>query len=289
MLSVDSKNSSTMSAPLPSLAAADVPYPPIFVGGAGRSGTTLLRVILDSHSRIACGPELKVLPLIAKLWADLQAIYAPYLAESNLLPPDIDRAARAMIVSLLGAVRRQSGKPRIAEKTPNNVFVFRHLHAMFPHAAYVHMIRDGRDVVASLLTMDWRGPDGERVDYTSDAGAAARYWVSSIRSGRVFAETTRGSSRYFELRYESLIGQPEAALRRLFEFLGEPWEPGVLEYHRRQRALGIESSAEAVTRPLYQSAVGRWRHDLDSEQLAAVKEEAGQTLIELGYCKDLAW
>ena len=269
--------------------AGDLPFPPIFVGGAGRSGTTLLRVILDTHSRIACGPELKVLPLVAQLWASLQTTYAPYLAESNLMPPDVDRAARAMIVALLGAARRQSGKPRIAEKTPNNVFYFRHLHAMFPHAAYVHMVRDGRDVVASLLTMDWRGPDGERIAYTTDARAAARYWVSAVRAARTFAEATRDHSRYYELRYEALVSQPEQALRKLFEFLGEPWEPGVLEYHQRERSLGIESSAEAVTRPMYRSAAGRWQRDLTPAQRDAVREEAGEVLVELGYCSDRDW
>jgi len=267
----------------------DLLFPPIFVGGAGRSGTTLLRVILDSHSRIACGPELKVLPQIAQLWGEMRSIHAPHLAESNVLPADIDRAGRAMIAALLGAARRKSGKPRIAEKSPNNVFFFRHLHAMFPHAAYVHMVRDGRDVVASLLSMDWRTPDGKRVDYTTAAGAAARYWASAIRLGRRFAEATRGRGRYCELRYETLIAQPEPVLRSLFEFLGEPWEPAVLDYHRHDHSLGNESSAQAVTRPLYATAHGRWQRDLTQAQRDAVKAEAGATLIELGYCRDLSW
>jgi len=268
---------------------AGLTFPPIFVGGAGRSGTTLLRVILDSHSRIACGPELKVLPQVSQLWAELRTTYAPYLAESNVLPGDIDRSVRALIIGLLGAARRRSGKARVAEKSPNNVFFFRHLHAMFPHAAYVHMLRDGRDVVASLLSMDWRTPDGKRVDYTADARVAARYWVSAIASARAFAHATRGRSRYHELRYEALIAEPESILRTLFEFLGEPWEPGVLDYHRREHALGLESSAEAVTRPMYRSATGRWRRDLTPAQRDAVKQEAGAALIELGYCANLDW
>lgn len=270
-------------------AAADLVAPPIFVGGAGRSGTTLLRVILDSHSRIACGPEMKVLPQVAQLWVDLRTTYGPHLAGSSVQAADVDRSVRALIAGLLGAARRQSGKPRIAEKSPNNVFVFRHLHAMFPHAAYVHVLRDGRDVVASLLSMDWRTLDGKRVDYTTDAHAAARYWVSAIRSARAFADATHGRSRYHELRYEALIAEPEPVLRTLFEFLGEPWEPGVLDYHRHEHALGVESSTEAVKRPIYRSATGRWQRDLTPAQRDAVKREAGATLVELGYCANLDW
>lgn len=269
--------------------AAELIFPPIFVGGAGRSGTTLLRVILDSHSRIACGPEMKVLPQIAQLWVDLRATFGPNLAEANVRPADIDRSVRALIAGLLGAARRQSGKPRIAEKSPNNVFAFRHLHAMFPHAAYVHVLRDGRDVVASLLSMDWRTPDGTRVDYTVDAHAAARYWVSAIRSARAFVDATHGRSRYHEIRYEALTSKPEPVLRALFEFLGEPWEPGVLDHHRHEHALGAESSTEAVKRPIYTSAAGRWQRDLTPAQRNAVKQEAGATLIELGYCANLDW
>lgn len=270
-------------------ANAELAYPPIFIGGAGRSGTTLLRVILDSHSRIACGPELKVIPTIAQLWAQFHTTYAPYLAESKLTEADIDRAFHVFISSIIAPLRRRSGKPRIAEKTPNNVFFFRHLHRMFPRATYVHMLRDGRDVVASLLRMDWRGPDGERLEYTKDAREAARYWANSVVAARQFAAHTRGQSRYFELRYEALVGDPEPQLRALFDFLGEPWEPGVLAFHEREHALGIESNADAVTRPMFASSIGRWRSELSAEQRQAVKQEAGTVLLELGYCDNLDW
>ena len=270
-------------------ANADIGYPPIFVGGAGRSGTTLLRVILDSHSHIACGPELKVIPSIAMLWAEFQTTYAPYLAQSKIGETDIDRAFRVFIASLIASLRRESGKPRIAEKTPNNVFFFRHLHRMFPNASYVHMVRDGRDVVASLLTMDWKGPDGQPLEYTKDARLGARYWANSIVAARQFAHATKGRSRYCELRYENLIAAPEPCLRALFDFLGESWEPGVLAFHERERALGIESNDDAVTRPIYRTSIGRWRTELTAEQRQAVKEEAGNVLLELRYCDNLDW
>lgn len=263
--------------------------PPIFIGGAGRSGTTLLRVILDSHSRIACGPELKVIPSVAYLWAEFQTKYAPFLAESRMGEEDIDRAFRGFIVGLLEPLRRYEGKARVAEKSPNNVFFFPHLHHIFPDATFLHMMRDGRDVVASLLTMEWKAPDGTPIDYTRDARLAARYWAKAVAAGRAFAQQTAGRSRFREIRYEDLVARPEPCLRGLFAYLDEPWEPGVLAYYERQRALGDESSAEAVTRPMHRTSVGRWKAQLTGADCAAVKDEIGALLLELGYCEDLDW
>jgi hypothetical protein len=64
--------------------------PPIFVGGAGRSGTTLVRVILDSHPNIVCGPELKLTPLIGQLWHQFMTVHAPVLQEYLLEPDDVN-------------------------------------------------------------------------------------------------------------------------------------------------------------------------------------------------------
>ncbi len=263
--------------------------PPIFIGGAGRSGTTLLRVILDSHSRIACGPELKVLPSIAHLWTELQTTYAPFLAQSRVDPARIDHAFRALIEDLLAPLGRHEGKARVAEKTPNNIFFFPHLHRIFPDATFLHMVRDGRDVVASLLTMDWTTPDGTPIDYTRDVRLASRYWARAIVAGRAFLAMSAGTSRYREVRYEDLVDRPEACLRALFAWMGEPWEPAVLSYYERQRELGDESSADAVTRPMHRASVGRWRSQLTAAERAAVKDEIGPLLRELRYCDDLDW
>lgn len=262
---------------------------PIFIGGAGRSGTTLLRVILDSHSRIACGPELKVIPSVAYLWADFQTKYAPFLADSQVTPSTVDRLFHDLIVNLLEPLRRFEGKQRVAEKSPNNVFFFPHLHRLFPDATFLHVLRDGRDVVASLLSMDWRTPDGIPIDYTQDARLAARYWAKAVAAGREFAWSTAGRSRYREVRYEELIDRPEGYLRALFAYLDEPWEPAVLTYYEKARALGDESSAEQVTRPLSRASVGRWRSDSSAADRAAVKDEVGALLIELGYARDVTW
>ena len=263
---------------------------PIFVGGAGRSGTTLIRVILDSHPNIACGPELKVTPMLAEMWHRFQTTHLPPLREYLLGPGDINRAFGQLILTLLERYREQSGKARVAEKSPNNVFFFPHLHCIFPESPLVQVIRDGRDVVCSLLTMSWADPrTGQPIDYTRDAGKAAHYWASAVRSGRKVREDGSAAPFYKELRYEDVVTRPEPTLKGLFASLGEPWDPTVLDFQDRDRNLAGESSAPQVSKPLYSASVGRWKKDLDPAGKRAVKEVAGDLLIELGYAADHDW
>ena len=95
--------------------------------------------------------------------------------------------------------------------------------------------------------------------------------------------------RYTEVRYEDLVTAPEPTLRDLFAFIDEPWDPVVLNYHEQQRDLADESSADSVTKPLYNSALGRWQRDLKPRDKDAVKATAGDLLIELGYAPDNDW
>ena len=137
--------------------------------------------------------------------------------------------------------------------------------------------------------MNWVDPaTREPIDYTRDIEKAAQYWVKAVRAGRTAAKNVEG--RCFELRYEGLVADPEPTLRGLFEFLGEPWDAGVLRYHEdKQRNLAGESSAKQVAKPIYATASGRWRRDLSEAQKAIVKDVAGPLLIELGYAADLSW
>ena len=264
--------------------------PPIFVGGCGRSGTTLVRVILDSHPNIACGPEIKVTAPVMSLWAQCRSVFAETLQSYHLQAEDINDAFADLIRTLLDKYRAAAGKSRIAEKTPGNLFFFQHLHQLFPQSPLIHVIRDGRDVVTSLLAMNWvDAKTGQPVPYTQDARKAAEYWVRAIRTGRELRAQPGMDRCYMDMRYEDMVREPERTLRELFAFIDEPWDPVVLAFHEQQRDLASESSAEQVARPLYTQAAGRWQSDLAEADRAAVKQVAGETLVELGYAADLNW
>jgi hypothetical protein len=264
--------------------------PPIFVGGAARSGTTLLRVILDSHPNVACGPELKVTPYVAQMWFELQNTFEPTLRQYYLTETDMNRMFAHVLLSFLEKYREVSGKQRIAEKSPSNIFFFGHLASMFPKSPLIHIIRDGRDVVCSLLSMDWKDPNtGKPFDYTRDVKKAAEYWASAVRIGIEAQKDPIVKPNYMELRYEDLVESPEPTLKRLFEFINEPWDPQVLKYYQQKRNLAGESSAHQVSKPLYRTAIGRWIRDLNPVDRVSVKKIAGDLLVELGYAENLSW
>lgn len=268
----------------------DQSRPPIFIGGAGRSGTTLLRVMLDSHRSIVCGPEVKMIPDLVRQWAAMHRTFGAFLDQAHDFSIDRLAASYARIIGeILKARGQQANKARVAEKTPHNVLVFPGLYVLFPDSPLVQVIRDGRDVVCSLLGMQWSSAEtGEQLEYTTDAGKAAAYWAGCVRSGRSVPRDLP-QAHYHELRYEDLVSRPEETLRALLDFVGEQWDGNVLEHHRFERDLAEESSADQVAQPVYQKAMGRWQRDLGEADKDAVKEAAGDLLIELGYCQDLSW
>ncbi len=267
---------------------ADGPEAPlIVVGGCPRSGTTLLRMMLDAHPRIACGPELKVLPMIAANCVRMLQGHGPLLREAyGLDEPAVMRTFGRQAEALLEPWRRRHGAARMAEKTPQNVHAFVQLAALLPESPFVHVIRDGRDVAASLLRQSWIDPaTGRPLPYCSDLAEAAKYWVRCVRDGRRMLGTP-AEDRYLEIRYERLVADPEPVLRELVAFLGEPWDPAMLEFHRRGGELPASerpSHGEDLSRPVHAGAVGRWRDAWSAEQVETFRRHGGALLAELGY------
>jgi hypothetical protein len=263
---------------------------PIIVGGCGRSGTTLMRVILDTHPRICCGPEshlfLPHLPASAKLARRFG------LSEGNVAALVATSASQAEFIDRFFAHYAETReKPRWAEKTPRNVLHLDYLFEHFPNARFVHMVRDGRDTVCSLRTHPrHKVVDGQLVELNTrhPIRPCVDRWVTDVRAGLAF----RGDPRYIEVRYEALVQQPRETLLRVFEFLGETFDERVLDY-QREKSLSRDSvhfpQNPEATQAMYTRAVARWRRDLTEDEIALVKREAGPLLIELGYAADDRW
>jgi len=261
---------------------------PIFIGGAGRSGTTLMRALLDAHPRICCGPEFRSLPEISRLyWTMAVANQAIQQAYGNT-PADLALQCRRYIEGLTSHFRRAAAKPRWAEKTPDNVLCMLGLGEIFPDARFIHMIRDGRDVACSLVTMTWRNPiTGAKEERCQSIANAARYWCDVVRAGQRQTADPRLTGRVLIVLYEMLVAKPEATLRQVLQFLGESWDPAVLSYWQKDRTHEpLEASRDQIARPVYTSAVGRWRTEMSPVDRALFEAEAGDLLRELGYAKE---
>lgn len=254
---------------------------PIFVIGVHRSGTTLVRLVIDSHSRIACPPESFFLLPERALLDDAKALEG-LLAMGFKLDHVVARLREhvAYFFELYAATKR---KPRWADKTPSYVACLDFIETLFPDAQYVMVYRHGLDSACSIAQI----PDIlEAEPHIAACGGdrfagAARYWATQCGAMRAFAAGHPG--RCHEIFYEKLTSDPEPEARRLFAFLGEPWEPAVLEFYAQphDRWAGLQD-IKAVASRGFAPNVGSWRQQ-PAERVRAMLAQAGPMLAALGY------
>jgi len=271
------------------------PFP--FIVGRGRSGTTLLRAMLDSHPAMAVPPESHfVVPLIKRrrtlekggrlsvdpFIADLGRRYGFQRWDIELGSVE-DRLREGEPLDLAEGIRQvfhlyaqMRGKTRYAEKTPMNVLHIPLLAAVFPEARFIHLIRDGRDVALSYLDTDFG---------VSTLSESAVQWRRFVLTGRR-AGTQIGARRYREVRYEELVEQPETVLRSLCSFLELPFDQAMLAYPTRaDELLRRTSHPEHHDRIRMPPTAGLrdWRRDMEPEAVVRFEAIAGDLLDDLGY------
>jgi hypothetical protein len=297
-----------MRIPIPRALRPDARRDPVpFVVGMNRSGTTLLRMMLDAHPRLTIPPETHFVPELIK------AVKAPGATPEKALAAmtsarewgdfgfsdeEMLRRLRATKMKPGAAVRtfyeaymEQQGKPRWGEKTPTYVQRMPLIQRALPEARFVHVIRDGRDVALSVLDRTVR-------DLT--AADVARRWQKKIGKARKDAPRLH---HYMELRYEDLILDTEPVLQRVCEFIKLEFDPAMLHYHERSserlkemarpllgdgraQHLSVErrmATHAMTTKPPSADRVARWRTQMSAEDRAAFEEVAGELLDELGY------
>jgi hypothetical protein len=214
--------------------------PPIFVIGCQRSGTSLLRRILDSHSSIACPPESKFLLPTVQILRDRAAMAG--LDSMGYGRAEVAAALGSFASGFFEGYADSRNKPRWADKTPNYVECLPELwEVLGPEARFVLIVRDGLDVAFSLSDPDRHYPaiDGHvRAAGGSRPIGAGRYWAE--QNERIEAFRAAHPDACHRIRYEDLTERPEACLRPMFDFLGEPWEPSVMDYDRVPHHKGFE-------------------------------------------------
>jgi tetratricopeptide (TPR) repeat protein len=252
----------------------------LFIGGAGRSGTTLLRAMLDAHENISVGPERKLIRSICGMRADWLRS-SKTLEEAGVTEDIFDDAVRAFISSLME--NTGNGAVRIGEKTPPNLLYMNFLGKIYPQARFVHVIRDGRAVSSSLLKQNWvDATTGEPLSYCSSPEHAGRYWAEMVQEIRSQAASVPG--RYLEVRYEDLVTRPRETLSIVLAFLDEPWDEAVMAHQDADCNLPTtESSSAAVAQPVHTNSLSRWQSELSTKDLNHVLTSAAPLLKELGY------
>jgi Sulfotransferase family len=266
---------------------------PILALGVRRSGTTLLRVMLDRSSELAIPDESYFIPQLAhrhgsrpdpdEFVEDLRRLKTleewelPVAAVEERLRPGMTTGEA--IGAIFAAYAAQRGKTRWGDKTPLYMQYVGLLERLFPDAVFVHLIRDGRDAATSFLAM----PEGvvtRTWAHPRSISDFACQWDSEVRAARSLGERV-GSGRYLEVRYEALVGDPGRELRRICEFASLPYEPAMLDY-----AGTVDVSAKPHQQSLKQAPTAGlrdWRRDLSREDALAFEAVAGELLQTLGY------
>jgi len=257
---------------------------PIFITGVHRSGTTLLRLIMDSHSRIACPPESFFIAPLGELLKDEKALSG--LEAMGFTREHVLARLRETASYFFEMYAASRGKPRWADKTPSYVSCLELIDALYgSECRYVFIYRHGLDAACSIphsgipeLELYLEACGGDRF------AAAARYWADQCQ--KMIDFKARYPSRCHELRYHQLVQDPELHLRQMFEFLEEPFEPEVLRFYEKPHDVwpGLEDRKAAGAKG-FAPRIGVWR-DQPDEVIESMLREAGPMLTTLGYLPD---
>lgn len=275
---------------------------PLFIVGASRSGTTLLRLMLNAHPRLAVPHEFKYFREVRE-YASPEAWRAEFDDASYTELVDNFLAAREHIFDEIGIVNVKRkiladpertirgpyrvgaqtwmefyGKSRWGEKTPFNLFYVDLLLDMFPEAKFIYVVRDPRAVVTSMNTIEYFSDDSviNALNWKTGAGEAYHNFVSAI------PEASR-----MKMSYEQLATDPADTLGRLCTFAGEQYDDSMLSFYRdSKRYMNPVIRTENVTKTVTSTSIERWREHLSKSEVAMIEHVCADEMKLHGYDRE---
>jgi hypothetical protein len=270
---------------------------PFFIIGSGRSGTTLLRMILASHSRLSIPPETWYLLRLGELldirrpltpdeivrvtqimtdhyrWADMNFDASDFRRQvADLGTPYLRDVVELVYQNHLHVEH----KSRWGDKTPGYIEIAPQLAALFPGAKFVHFVRDGRDVAKSFQSLRWAGR------WLHDN---TREWVEAMDYNQRWIHSTL-SGQIFQARYEDLVLDTERTIREICKFLGEEFEPGMLSWQEKvdglmpAREVKIHEKLKHIPDSTF---IFRWKREMSIREMLVSEAFMGNHLGALGY------
>lgn len=251
---------------------------PIIIGGFYRSGTSLLRRLLDCHHNIYCGPEVKF----------FRDFYGNYLKDdlahlrlfSTIRTMGLDEGALLKIfgkafIECHELAARRSGKTRWADKNPENVLYLEQWYTLLDgNFIFINIIRNPLDTLASLNEAGFKKTIPE--DFNQKTALYKEYLE------KTYAFIEKHTDISFTLRYEDLVTNPQETLSALLSYLGESYDEVMLrEFFSHHRKAGIEDPKVAKTRSIHTNSIGRWKKDLSEGQIEACRKQLGAWMAKL--------
>jgi len=258
-------------------------HPLIFIGGHPRSGTTLLRAMLDSHPMVRCGEETRTIPRILQLRTNWYATDNEIhrLAQGGVTKSVIDSAIAAFVLETI--VRHADPAEVLCNKDPLSLRHGAYLTSIFPRSRWIFMVRDGRAVVHSVIS---RKITITGYDHDNPRECLQRWNNVVFVMDKVCNKL--GDSRCLRVQYEQLVLHPRAELVRLLDWLHLPWDEAVLSHHQKINKPGgvrvsiSERSSDQVVRPVNTGALTAWVGTFPKDVLSEMADLAPM-LKTLGY------
>lgn len=257
--------------------------PLIFIGGFPRSGTTLMRVMLDAHNAVRCGEETRVIPRLLAMRATWSRSVKEKLRldEAGVTDQVLDAAVRAFLLEVI--VGHGEPAPRLCNKDPFALKSLSYLAHIFPKAKFVLMLRDGRATVHSMIS---RKVTISGFDLSSYRDCLTK-WSSALET--MFSQCqAAGEARCLPVRYERLVLHPEQEMRKLLSFLELQWDSSVLHHEELIGKAGgvslskVERSTDQVMKPVNTEALSKWVGNIPPDVINDMAEIAPM-LARLGY------
>jgi hypothetical protein len=248
----------------------------VFVCGAPRSGTTLLKAVLENHSQL-CGPTYES----TGVFSNLDFYRDQWWGQTGLSSPEIHEIiedTKNIIEFYDNLAKRMCEKKkatRFVDKMPwpPGPYRLRYVASKFEGAQWIHIVRDGRDCFCSAQ-------NHPHVPQSKTAASFAKYWRSCVAEH----EKRISDKQKFTIRYEDLCRQPSMTVESVMNAVGLDFEKKQVEPgSRRDYDDGAQGAHRRLQEPISDRSVGRWKEELGSEKLTLFQRYAGEALRRFGY------
>jgi len=266
---------------------------PIFIVGAPRSGTSLLRNLLYSHPRLFFRSETQFIPAFYRVYGNprsrTQALklakkmvklewVARWEEEIDVREMAEQDTFSAIVDNMFMQLARREGKSVWGDKTPHYVLDIDTLREIFPAAKFIHIVRDGRDASLSQLRANF----GPRTIFY-----AAVYWKKYVQAGLRF-EKTVPANQLMSIRYENLLSDTEKEMRQVCEFLELSFDsavctPTVIGFRYRKSIFRKRAESYGMTDRVVPKNTQKWKEEMSHADQVVFESVAGDLLGQLGY------
>lgn len=273
----------------------------VFIGGMGRSGSSMLSNILDSHPAIATGPEVTHLDDIINAYIGTLAAMQSGRLTGVMNPAELRDTFSKLIAQLYAPQGGSTGVSVIVDRNPTTIWNFPILAELLPNAKFIHIIRDGRDVACShrdvgeRLRLKGMTTDSLRQAAVSSIFHCAALWSETVRFGWDICgpdSTLALTGRAFTTFYENIVMSPESQTRAICEFIGVPFATEMLYPERKTRDVIVDeiwTTSEDKDRSISMLSAGRWIDHLTLTERIVFYSRGQVGLRTTGYDDSLDW